>query len=54
MAMQTYFGFSPAEWQVIGIIGGLVFAFLGWVTKLVYTHLDHRLKVRRAMAELED
>jgi hypothetical protein len=36
------FGFTPGEWQVIGIIGGLVFAAVGLVANLWFKaqHLD--------------
>lgn len=33
------FGLTPSEWSVIGVIGGLVIAFLGFVVNAVFQYL---------------
>jgi hypothetical protein len=48
--VAVYFGFSPGEWQVIGILGGLVFAAAGFFTNLYFkaAHLRVAKEQRRA------
>ena len=45
------FGFTPAEWSVIGVIGGLLVAVVGAVVNLIYRHKHYRLAVQRAGLE---
>lgn len=34
----VYFGFTPGEWQVIGILGGLFFAAAGFIANIWFKH----------------
>jgi hypothetical protein len=34
--VAVYFGFTSGEWQVIGVIGGLVIGFLGLVVNTYF------------------
>jgi allophanate hydrolase subunit 1 len=43
-----YFGLSPGEWQVVGVLGGLVFAAAGFVTNLYFKH-QHFLLAKKRM-----
>lgn len=42
MAVTTYYGLSIGEWQVLGILGGLVIGVLGWLTGVVFQYLNYR------------
>lgn len=42
-----YFGFSPGEWQAIGILGGLVFAAAGYFTNLWFKAAHLKLERER-------
>jgi hypothetical protein len=44
----VYFGFTPGEWQVIGIVGGLIFAAAGFAVNLLYKHKHYLLAEKRA------
>jgi hypothetical protein len=39
----VYFGFTAGEWQVIGVIGGLVVAVIGLVVNAIYRHAHYKL-----------
>lgn len=41
------FGLTTSEWQVVGVIGGLVIALLGWLTN-IYFKRQHLLIAREA------
>lgn len=45
------FGFTQAEWAVIGVIGGLLVAVGGFVVNWIYRHKHYRLAVKRAGME---
>lgn len=45
--VAVYFGFSPGEWQVIGILGGLFFAAAGFLTNLYFRAQHFNLAKRR-------
>jgi hypothetical protein len=49
-----YFGLSPGEWQVVGVIGGLVFAAFGFVTNLYFKHQHFQLAKQRVYGEGDD
>jgi hypothetical protein len=51
--VAVYFGFSPGEWQVIGILGGLIFAALGFLTNLYFKHAHYKLAIAKAQADPE-
>lgn len=38
--------YTPEQWTVIGIIGGLFFTFLTWLTNFIFKILDERKKDR--------
>lgn len=42
MAVTTYYGLSPGEWQVLGIVAGIVIGLLGWATNAVFQYLNYR------------
>jgi len=42
------FGLSTSEWSVVGVIGGLIIAFLGFVVN-VYFKRQHLLLAKKAM-----
>ena len=48
---SVYFGFSPGEWQIIGVIGGLVVAVLGLVVNALYKHAHYKLEKERKSHE---
>lgn len=41
--VAVYFGFSPGEWQVIGIFGGLFFAAAGFLANVYFKHQHLKL-----------
>jgi hypothetical protein len=41
--VAVYFGFSPGEWQVIGILGGLFFAAAGFFTNVWFKYQHYEL-----------
>lgn len=47
----VYFGFSPGEWQAIGIAGGLFFAAAGYFTNLWFKAAHLRLAKQRMSQE---
>jgi hypothetical protein len=51
--VAVYFGFSPGEWQVIGILGGLIFAALGFLTNWYFKHQHLKLAIAKAQADPE-
>lgn len=38
----VYFGLSPGEWQILGIVGGLLVAALGFAVNLWFQHQRDR------------
>lgn len=44
----VYFGFTPGEWQVIGIVGGIVIGVVGYLTNAYFGW--QRLKMDRERA----
>jgi hypothetical protein len=42
MAVTTYYGLSPGEWQVLGIVSGIAIGLLGWLTNVVFQWLRYR------------
>lgn len=42
MGVSMYFGLSPGEWQVFGIVAGVVIAILGFVTNTFFQWLRYR------------
>lgn len=51
--VAVYFGFSPGEWQVIGIVGGLVFAALGFLTNWYFKAAHLRLAIAKLQPDPE-
>jgi hypothetical protein len=51
--VAVYFGFSPGEWQAIGIVGGLVFAAAGWATNFYFRRQHLLLAMAKAQADPE-
>ena len=51
--VAVYFGLSPGEWQVIGIVGGLVFAAAGWATNFYFKRQHLLLAKAKAQADPE-
>jgi hypothetical protein len=53
-----YFGFTPSEWQVIGIIGGLGIALVGMLVNVgvnfYFQHKNYKLAVKRIEHEFGD
>lgn len=47
-----YFGLTAGEWQVIGVLGGLLVGLAGFVTNLYYKH--QHLKLARERLEAPD
>lgn len=45
------FGFTQAEWAVIGVIGGLLVAVGGFIVNWIYRHKHYQLAVKRAGME---
>ena len=45
------FGLSTSEWQVVGVIGGLVIGAVGFVVNTWFKHRHYKLAERRAGAE---
>lgn len=52
-ATSVVFGLTPGEWQVIGVIGGLVAAFLGLLVTWGYKHAHYKL-AREMKAGLDE
>jgi allophanate hydrolase subunit 1 len=48
-----YFGLSPGEWQVLGVLGGLIFAAAGFVTNLYFKAAHLELARAKAKADQE-
>jgi allophanate hydrolase subunit 1 len=48
-----YFGFSPGEWQAIGIVGGWVFAAAGWATNFYFKRQHLLLAKAKAQPDPE-
>jgi hypothetical protein len=42
MAVTTYYGLSPGEWQVIGIVGGLVIGLIGLGINAAFQYLNYQ------------
>lgn len=42
MAVTTYYGLSPGEWQVVGIVGGLVIGLFGLGINVLFQWLRYR------------
>lgn len=40
--VAVYFGLTPGEWQVVGIVGGLLIGALGLVAKTYFDWLRYR------------
>ena len=50
-AGAVVFGLTPGEWQIVGVIGGLVIAFLGFLVNIsvnIYFKRQHLLLAREA------
>lgn len=41
--VSMYFGLSVEQWQVFGVLGGLVFAAAGFLTNLYFKHAHLQL-----------
>lgn len=52
--VAVYFGFSPGEWQVIGIVGGLFFAAAGYLTNLWFKRAHYMLALKNHEAKEVD
>lgn len=52
--VAVYFGFSPGEWQVIGILGGLFFAAAGYFTNVWFKHQHLALAKAKAVPDPEE
>lgn len=50
----VYFGFSPGGWQVIGIVGGLIFAAAGFLTNLYFKHQHLKLAKQRGWPDADE
>lgn len=50
--VSVYFGLTPGEWQIVGIVGGLVIGVLGWATNAVmnFHFKQQHLKLARSRA----
>ena len=46
-AGAVVFGLTPGEWQIVGVIGGLVIAFLGFLAN-IYFKRQYLLLAREA------
>lgn len=51
--VAVYFGFTPDQWQVIGVIGGLAIAALGFVVNVWFKH-QHLKLAKQQMGALDD
>ena len=51
---SMYFGFSTGEWQVFGIVGGLLFAAAGFLVNWAYKHKHYKLARGRLEASDQD
>jgi len=49
--VAVYFGLSPGEWQVIGILGGLFFAAAGFFTNVWFKHAHYELAKKGRVSE---
>lgn len=54
IGVSTYFGMSLGEWQVIGIVAGILFAAAGYFTNLWFKHAHYRLALAKAQQEADD
>ena len=45
---SMFFGYSQGEWQVIGVLGGLVFAAAGFFTNLWFKAAHLKLERKRS------
>lgn len=48
----VYFGLSPGEWQIVGILGGLLIGVAGWLTNAAmnYHFKQQHLKLAQSRA----
>lgn len=47
----VYFGLTAGEWQVVGVIGGLVIGAVGLVVNVAFKFMHYRLTERRLSEE---
>ncbi len=40
--VAVFFGFTPGEWQVIGIVGGLIVGVVGLAINAMFQYLNYR------------
>lgn len=53
-AGATVFGFTVSEWSVIGVIGGLVIALLGFFVNIYFKRQHLLIAMRNAKADEDE
>jgi hypothetical protein len=54
MASDTVFGLTTTEWSVVGVIGGLVIALLGFVVNIYYKRQHLLIALHNATADPDE
>lgn len=54
LSSDLVFGLTSAQWSVVGVIGGLVLAVLGFAVNVYFRRQHLKLAIARAYASLED
>jgi len=51
---ETVFGFTPDEWTVIGVVGGLLIGFLGFCVNVYFKHQHLLIAERNHQADPDE
>lgn len=54
MVGDTVFGLTTSEWSVIGVVGGLVIALLGFAVNVYFKRQHLVLAMKKAGADLDE
>lgn len=53
-AADTLLGMSPGEWSIVGVIGGLVIALLGFAVNVYFKHQHLVIAMKNARANPDE
>jgi ABC-type uncharacterized transport system permease subunit len=54
MASDTVFGLTTSEWSVVGVIGGLVIALLGFAVNVYFKRQHLLVALKNAKVDLDE
>jgi integral membrane sensor domain MASE1 len=54
MASDTVFGLTTSEWSVVGVIGGLVIALLGFAVNVYFKRQHLLVALKNAKADFDE